>query len=100
MLQLSFDFLSENSKKVVGDCRIFISAKLRISLKHVSIKVMIPGLTNPSEFGMKKKYGKIKVCWQCAHELRVAPAGRIGAFSCLQVNAGRQKVCCYFSCSH
>lgn len=23
MLQLSFDFLSENNKKVVGDCRIF-----------------------------------------------------------------------------
>lgn len=44
-----------------------------------------------------KNHGKIKVCWQCAHEVRVAPVGMIGAFSCLQVNAGRQ-VCCYCLC--
>lgn len=42
-----------------------------------------------------KNHGKIKVCWQCARELRVAPEGMIGAFSCLQVSVGRQSVCCY-----
>lgn len=59
---------------------------------------MISGVANPSEFVMEKNHGKIKVCWQCAHELRVAPVGTAGAFSCLQVNAGTQKVCCYCLC--
>lgn len=80
-------------KRLLEIAGSFISAKLRVSLRCVSVKIMI--LWNgkiPLNLRWRKVY------WQCAHELRVAHVGMICAFSYLQVNTGRQKLCCYCLC--
>lgn len=92
MLQLSFDFLSENIKNV-GDPRIFY-----LNQAEGFFKVCICQNNDPLEWQIPLNLGWRKVNWQCAHELRVAQVGVICAFCCLQVNTGSQMLCCYCLC--
>lgn len=55
MLQLSFDFLSETIKKVVGDCRIFYLSQAEGFFKVCICQNNDPlEWQNPSEFEMEK----------------------------------------------
>lgn len=91
-----FDFLSENSRRLFEIARSFISSKQRISLKRVSVKIMI--LWNGKSIrtwdgeSMSRKKSVVNV-FRFLFLVRAVQVGMICAFNSLQVNTGRQKVC-------
>lgn len=84
-------------KRLLKIAGCFISTKLRFSLKCISIKIMI--LCNGKSFRIWDggDHGKRKVCCLCSWA-EGCPGRCDLFFSCLQVNTGRQKVCCYCLC--